>query len=388
MLNFTLHMPTTIHFGRDKIKMLDGELSKHAKKILFLYGQGSIKKYGIYEQVITRIQNTTIPFFELAGVQPNPRLSLVYKGIEICRKESIDFILAVGGGSVIDTAKAIAAGVLYDGDVWDFYIAHSGPPKALPIGTVLTLAATGSEMNGNSVITNEFTKEKCACSSPMLIPSFSILNPEYTFTVDPTNTAAGIADIMAHIFEYYLSPVPHAAVQDRLAEGLLKVCLTYGPIAYKRPKNYDARANIMWGSSLALNGLIGKGKISDWTCHAIEHELSGLYDIPHGIGLAILIPNYMKVFLSEETMPNFVACGINVFGIDKNESPHTIVDETIQKTRTFFNSLGLPATLNELNITDKYFATIVRNTLKRRGKVGHHRQLSKEDILNILKLSL
>ena len=388
MLNFTLYSSTTVHFGTDKIKVLEGELRKRAKNILFIYGKESIKKHGLYNDVIDQLQKSHIPYVELAGVQPNPRLSKVYEGIRICKDASIDFILAVGGGSVIDTAKGIAAGAKYSGDIWECYLTHSGPPDALPVGTVLTLAATGTEMNGNSVITNEKTKDKCACSSPVLIPCFSILNPEYTYTVDSYNTAAGIADIMSHVYEYYLSPIPHSYIQDSLSEGLLKTCIRYGPIACTQPNNYEARSNIMWASTLALNGLIGKGKISDWTLHAIEHELSGLYDISHGIGLAILLPNYMKVFLSEETVDNYVACGKNVFKIHNGKDQFAIAENTITEVKTFLSTLSLPSTLREINISDENFGRIAKNAVKRRGKVGHYTQLTKENIIDILNLSL
>jgi len=388
MLNFTWHSPTKVYFGKNKINMLEGELHKRSKKILLVYGKESIKKYGIYNDVLQQITKSKIPHIELSGIQTNPILSKVYEGIKLCKDNSIDFILAVGGGSVIDTSKAIAAGVKYNGDIWDYFQSHKGPSESLPIGTVLTHAATGSEMNGNSVITNEKTKDKLSCSSPVLIPCFSILNPEYTYSVDPKNTAAGIADIMSHVFEYYLSPIPQAYIQDRLAEALLMTCLKYGPIACKNPNNYEARSNLMWSSTLALNGLIGKGKISDWTCHAIEHEISGLYNISHGIGLAILLPNFMKVSINNETVNNFALCGINVFNINKNKEQFEIAEDIINKIRIFFNSLGLPSTLTEIGITDKHFQKITKNAIKRRGKVGHYKQLTKENIMNILNISL
>lgn len=388
MLNFSFHSPTVIHFGKTKMNMLAGELSQRATKVLIVSGQGSVKKNGIYDEVLAHVKKADIPFCELAGIQPNPRLASVYEGITIARRNNVDFVLAVGGGSVIDAAKAIAAGVVYDGDVWDFYRDHSGPPKALPIGTVLTLAATGSEMNGNTVITKEETHEKRACGSPMLIPSFSILNPEYTFSVNAYHTAAGVADIMTHIFESYLAPIPESMVQDSISEALLKTCIYYGPLCLVEPENYDARANIMWASTLALNGLCGKGKISDWCCHAMEHELSGLYDISHGVGLAIILPNLMKVFLSDETLDTFVRYGTNVWGIAADKDPSTIAHDAIEATREFFDSINLPLTLREVGIDDTHFEAIAKTTKKVRGKVGHYTQLTEKQILEILRLSL
>jgi len=388
MLNFTFHNPTTIHFGSTKVKVLEGELKKYASRLLVVYGRNAIKSNGIYNEIIKIIKTTAIPYWELSGIQPNPRLSTVYQGIELCKKHSIDFVLAIGGGSVIDASKAIAAGALYDGNIWECFEKHSGPSKALPIGTVLTLAATGSEMNGNTVITNEDTNQKRACGSPVLMPVFSILNPEYTFSVDPYNTAAGIADIMAHIFETYLSPIKNSPIQNRLSEALLRTCIEDGPMCCSQPNNYDARANIMWASTLALNGFIGKGKISDWTLHALEHELSGIYDIPHGVGLAILLPPYMKTMLNEDTKSIFYNYGTTLWSIDKNKDLNFVASEAIDKTQQFLKNLGLPTHLSELNIDCTHFDEIANSTLKTRGKVGHYDQLTKEQLLGILKMAL
>lgn len=387
MLNFSFYMPTTIHFGKTKTVALEGELIKYAKNILILSGQGSVKRAGIYDIVMEHVKNTTIKYHELSGIKPNPRLSFVNEAIQTCHEMNIDFILAVGGGSVIDSAKAIAAGVCSDIDIWEYFKHHKGPQKALPIGTVLTLAATGSEMNGNSVITNDKANEKRACGSPVLIPKFSILNPEFTFSVNAYHTAAGIADIMAHIFETYFTPIPFCEVQNRLSEALLKVCIEHGPICCSDPANYDSRANIMWASTLALNGMLGKGKMSDWVLHALEHELSGLYDISHGIGLAILIPHYMRVFLSDQTLDNYVSYANNVWGIS-DSSKYRLAEKAIKKTEEFFKSLDIPSTLSELGIIDKDFDFIARQTLKTRGKVGYYKQLSKEQLIQILKSAL
>ncbi len=389
MQNFTHCIPTTVYFGKGQVKALSEELRKRAKRILIVTGRGSVKKYGIFDDVIKQVKKTGIEYVELSGIKGNPRLKSVYQGIEICKKQCVDFILAVGGGSVIDTAKTIAAGVKYSGDVWDFFIKDKGlfPADALPIGCVLTIAATGSEMNENAVITKENTRRKLAFGSPLLRPVFSILDPEYTYTVNKYHTAAGVADIMAHVFEQYFSHTP-AYAQDRMAEALLKTCIHYGPIVCEKPRDYDARANIMWASSLALNDLIGEGKEQDWASHGIEHELSAVYDISHGVGLAIIAPNWMRHVLSKKTIKKFVEYGINVWDIEKNKDKMDIANEAIDKSRNFFNSLGLPSKLSEVNIPDEKFEDMAKNAIKHYGQVGSFKQLSKEDIVEILRMSL
>lgn len=387
MLNFTHHIPTIVYFGKGQIQALSKELKKRAKKILVVTGQGSVKKYGIFDDVINEIKKAGLDYVELSKIMPNPRIGSVYEGIKICKKESIDFILAVGGGSVIDASKAIALGAKYNGDVWDFFIKDISPADALPIGCVLTLAATGSEMNTHTVITNEGTQRKLAFGSPLLRPAFSILDPEYTYTVNKYHTAAGIADIMSHIFEQYFSNTPSAYVQDRMAEALLKVCIQCGPVACKQPLNYDARANIIWTGSLALNGLLGEGKETDWACHAIEHELSGIYDISHGVGLAIIVPSWMKFVLSEKTLNKFAEYGINVWDIKNDKKKMDIAIEAIDKTREFFNSLGLPSKLSEVKIFGERFHDIAKNAVESKEQLGYFKQLSREDVVEILKMS-
>lgn len=390
MLNFTHSIPTVIYFGKGQVEALESELKKRAEKILIVTGKGSVKKYGIFDDVIREVKKTNVSYVELSGVKPNPTLKSVYKGIETCKKESVDFILAVGGGSVIDASKAIAAGVKYNGDVWDFFIKRGAksPTDALPVGTVLTLAATGSEMNGNAVITKEDTRRKLAFGSPVTRPVFSILDPEYTYTVNKYHTAAGVVDIMVHVFEQYFSHTPASDVQDRVAEALLKVCIKYGPIVCEKPRDYDARANILWAGSLALNNLIGEGKAEDWASHAIEHELSAYYDISHGAGLAIVAPGWMKHVLSKDTVKKFVEYGVNVWNIDKKKSEMDIANESINKTKEFFKSLDMPSKLSELNIRDEYFEEMAKYTLRDWGQVGSFKQLSEENIVSILKASL
>lgn len=388
MLNFEYHNPTIIYFGKGQVAVLEEELAKRAKKVLIVTGQGSVKKNGIFDQVLEQIKRAGVSFIELSGIEANPRLKSVYTGIELARKENVDFILAVGGGSVIDAAKTIAVGVEYEGDVWDFFENDIKPTSALPLGTVLTLAATGSEMNPNAVITRLDTKRKLALSTPFMRPVFSILDPEYTFTVNKYHTAAGIADVMAHVFEYYLSPIPHTELQDTLSEALLKTCVQSGPITCEKPHDYNARSNIMWASTLALNGLIGRGKISDWVCHAIEHEVSAISDISHGAGLAVLLPGFMKVVYQKYGVKKFCKYGTNVWGIGKNKNDTVVAEESIEKTKEFFTSLGLPSKLSELDISSEHFETITDNVIKRRPELEHFKQLSQEEIQRVLELSI
>jgi alcohol dehydrogenase YqhD (iron-dependent ADH family) len=388
MRNFIHHIPTTIYFGKGQITNLSKELKKQAKKVLVVTGQGSVKKHGIFVDVLRELKKCNMPFVELSGIVPNPRLRSVYQGIDICRRESVDFILAVGGGSVIDAAKAIACGVRSKADVWDFFIKDLPIADALGVGTVLTLAATGSEMNGNAVVTNELTQRKLAISSPVLRPVFSIMDPEYTFSVNRYHTAAGVVDIMVHVFEQYFSRTPAAYVQDRVAEALLKVCVQCGQVVCNEPRNYDARANILWAGTLAINGLIGEGKITDWASHGIEHELSAIYDISHGAGLAIISPNWMRYALSQDTVSRFTEYGVNVWGIDKGKDDMDIANEAIDKTREFFTSLGMPGSLSEVNISDENFEKMAKEAIRHYGKVGSFKELSEKDIIEILTMSL
>lgn len=388
MLNFTYHVPTKIYFGKGQVSALEGELKHRAKKILIVTGQGSVKKYGIFEDVTTELKKAGISFVELSGIKPNPRLKSVYEGIDICRKEKVDFVLAVGGGSVIDASKAIAAGAKYDGDVWDFFVKDIPCTDALPLATVLTLAATGSEMDTYAVITKEDTRRKLAFGSPAVRPVFSVLDPEYTYSVNKYHTAAGVADIMAHVFEAYFSPTLFTEVQDRIAEALLKICICYGPVVCEKPRDYNARANILWAGSLALNDVLEAGKCGDWASHAIEHEVSAVYDISHGVGLAIIVPNWMKFVLDKNTLKKFVNYGINVWNVKKSEGDMRIANMAIDKTRDFFSSLGLPSRLKEVKISGERFGDMARNAVKSHSQVGFFKKLSEKDIVKILEMSL
>jgi len=382
MLNFDYLIPTEIIFGKGEIKKLENKI-KNFNRILFVWGGGSIQRIGVYEKVIAALKNKT--YFELSGTKPNPRLSTVKKGIMICREKDIDFILAVGGGSVIDCSKAIAAGVYYQGDVWDLFIKKATVEKALPIGTVLTLAATASEMNASAVISNEETQQKLAITSNHLRPKFSILDPTYTMTVPRIHTAAGIVDIMSHVFEQYFDNTKGAYLQDRLAESILKTCIKYGPIVLENPNDYEARANIMWSGSLALCGLLLSGRQGDFATHKIAHVVSAIYDLTHGISLAILFPNWMQYVL-KENLDKFVEYAHNIWDIRNIGDKTYIANLGIQKTREFFCSLEIPKKFSEVNISDEKFEEIAAKVVCF-GEIGNYKKLKKEDILKILKLS-
>ncbi|WP_430934386.1 iron-containing alcohol dehydrogenase [Saccharicrinis sp. 156] len=386
MKNFNYQAGTKILFGKNKINELADEVLTYSDRVLITYGQGSVVKSGLLDAVKTKLRAKDIHIEELGGIQPNPRLTSVKEGINICREKNIGFILAVGGGSIIDGSKAIAAGVDYKGDVWDFYARKAIPESAVPIGTILTLAATGSEMNGGSVITNDDTKEKLPINSELLKPKFSILDPTLTFSVNKWQTASGVVDIMSHIFEQYFTPDSGTELQDSLAEGILKTCIKYGPIAINEPENYEARANLMWASSLALNGLTGTGKMmGDWGTHMIEHEVSAIYDLTHGVGLAILFPNWMKFVLNERNAFKFVRLGKNVFGIDEGEDM-AAATKTIDAIRSFFNSLHMPSKLSDVDIPAEHFKTMGEKACQF-GPIGYFRRLNDAAVTEILEMS-
>jgi len=301
MENFEFISPTKIIFGRSTESLVGEEVKKYSNKILFHYGGGSIKRIGLYEKVVGSLKEAGVKFIELPGVKPNPRLSLVQEGIKLCRKNKIDFILAVGGGSVIDSAKAIGVGVPYEGNVWDFYTGKATPKETLPVGVVLTIPGAGSEASNSSVITNEEGWYKRSLNNDIIRPKFAIMNPEVTFSVSSYYTACGAADMMAHVMERYFTNTRNTDLTDRLCEATLKTIIKNVQIALKEPSNYDARAELMWASTIAHNGLLGTGRVGDWASHLIEHELSGLYDVTHGAGLAVIFPAWMKYVYKHRT---------------------------------------------------------------------------------------
>ena len=386
MKNFNFHARTEIFFGKGQIEALPEALAPYGKKVLLVYGGGSIKRNGVYDSVIKLLSKNNFVVTELSGVEPNPRIETVRKGAELCRDNQIDVVLAVGGGSTIDCSKVIAGACFYDGDAWDIVLDKEKITKVLPIVTVLTLAATGSEMNKNAVISKMDTNDKIGTSSPEFIPMASICDPTYMYTLPAIQTAAGTADIMSHIFENYFKSEEDAYVQDRFAEGILRACIHYCPTAIEKPDDYSARANLMWASTLALNGLTGAGKGQSWSCHPIEHELSAYYDITHGTGLAILTPRWMRYILSDKTVSKFAEYGVNVFALDPSEDPYKIANKAIDLTEEFFKKIGIPMQLSELEIDSEKFDEISQ---KLEGKFNDaYVPMNSQDVKKILEMCL
>ncbi|MEI7596295.1 MAG: iron-containing alcohol dehydrogenase [Bacteroidota bacterium] len=387
MKNFTYNIPTRVHFGKGQIAALANELTNFSS-ILITYGGGSIKKNGLFNNAISIIESLEKKWCELSGIEPNPRISSVEQGIELCKKNKVDFILAIGGGSVIDCSKAIAFSYYYNGSPWDFFIGKAKVSNTLPLGTILTLAATGSEMNPYCVLSNFETEEKLGFGHQLSYPKFSILDPEYTFSVPQNQTAAGIADIMSHVLEQYFCSVKNTEVQNRLCEAILRTVIKNGPIAYNNPANYEARAELLWAGSLALNGMLSCGKIGDWAVHGIEHELSAKYDITHGVGLAILHPAWMSYVLNEENIDKFVEYASFVWDVPSNNKLE-MAKEGIKKTREFFNTLNLPAKLSQVNIDATYFEQMSKKAVSyyKNGQMGMFKKLEGNDILNILNIA-
>ena len=382
MNNFDLYLNTHVFFGREAASNIPQNINCYGNRVLMVYGGGSIFKNGVYEEVTTILQNGGIEYIELGGIDPNPRIASVREGAKICKENNIDVVLAVGGGSTVDCAKAIAAAACYSGDAWDLVLDKSKVTKALPI---LTVAATGSEMDCGAVISNPETKDKYDFDSPWMRPSCAFMDPTHTFTVPKKQTAAGTVDIMSHVLEAYFSRA-QGFMQDRIAEALLKTCIVNGNIALDNPTDYDARANLMWASSWAINGLTSCGKGQAWSVHQIEHMLSGYYDITHGVGLAILTPVWMEYVLDESSVDKFAEYAKNVWDVDDNDKWNA-AREGIRKTRECFTSWGMPTKLSELDIDDRYFGDMAQKAAVR-GLDSAYKPLFEEDIVNILKRSL
>lgn len=387
MRNFVFSTPTTILFGKGQLEKLGKEIKKYGSRVLLVYGGGSIKKTGLYDKLTGILTENGIFFQELSGVQPNPRVSSVRAGAALCREHQLDFVLAVGGGSIIDCSKVIAAAVFYEGDPWDFCLRKAAISKALPLGTILTLAATGSEMNNGAVISNEETEEKLPVMHPALTPRFSILDPENTFSVPKNQTAAGTADIYSHVLEQYFGSERSAFVTDRVAEGILATCIAYGPVAVAQPDNYEARANLMWAGTLGLNGLLNRGKTpGDWATHMIEHEVSAIYDLTHGVGLAIITPHWMEHVLAQDNVDLFACYARNVWKVEA-DSDWAAAKAGIEKTREFFISLGIPAKLEQVGIDGSRLEEMAEKAV-RFGPLGDLKKLNKEDVQAILTAAL
>ena len=348
MRNFDFYSPTYFVFGKDR----EAETGRYVKRfggsrVLVVYGGQSAKRSGLLDRIMACLKEENLYAVELGGVKPNPRSGLVYEGIELCRREKIDFILAVGGGSVIDTAKAIAIGVPYDGDFWDFF-SGKVPEQALPVGTVLTIAASGSEGSPDSIITNEKTLEKNGAEADCLRPCFSVLDPALTESLPAYQTACGITDIMAHTFERYFTNTPDVEVTDRMLEGVLLAMLHEGRRVMEDPHNYEARANIMWAGMVCHNDIMGVGRQQDWNSHHLEHVLSAKYDCAHGAGLAVVMPAWMEYVCGHDVM-RFARFAVNVFGCEMDFAhPERTAQAGIRRLRDFFRTLGMPATLEEV----------------------------------------
>lgn len=382
MNNFSYSIPTLIHFGKDQLSHLK-EIKEKGSKVLLVYGGGSIKKSGLFDKVATQLNNNQIAFYELGGIEPNPRIDSVRKGVKMCRDNKIDVVLAMGGGSVIDAAKVIAAGAEYSGDPWDLVLDGSKIKSALPVYSVLTLSATGSEMDKFAVISDLEKNEKWGTASDYIKPVMSILDPQNTYSVSKKQTAAGTADIMSHTFENYFTNVKGAYLQSSLCEAVLKTCIKYAPIAIENPSDYEARANLMWAGSLAINGLLSYGAEVQWCVHPMEHELSAFYDITHGEGLAILTPAWMSYVVKKDKskVSDFVKYGRNVWGLSGRDED--VCSLAIEKTRSFFtDTLGMPSTLSDVGIKDKkHFEEMA--TKAANGCKGCYVPLTKDDIYAI-----
>jgi len=387
MRDFVFQNTTKIIFGKGKEEEVGKHAAKHGSKVLLHYGGGSIKKYGTYDKVVNSLEEAGVDFVELGGVKPNPRLDLVKEGIELVEKENVDFILAVGGGSVIDSAKAIAVGHPYEGDVWDFFTGKEKIEEAMPIGVVLTIPAAGSESSNSAVITKMDGMLKRAIGTELIRPKFALMNPELTYTLPDYQTAAGAADIMAHIMERYFTNVEDVELTDRLSESALKTIITNVPKVLEDNENYSARAEIMWTGSIAHNDLLGTGRIGDWASHGIEHELSGIYDVAHGAGLAVIFPAWMN-YVYKHDLERFAQFAVRVWDVDPDfKDLEWTAKQGIKKLKDFFSEIGMPVTLKELGVPEDRLEEMAEKATEN-GPQGNFVKLDKEDVLNIYKNAL
>ena len=388
MNNFEFYCPVKLIFGKDTEKQIGSEIKPYAKKVLLHYGGGSIKKTGLYDTVTKSLEENGLEYVELGGVQPNPVMSLVNEGIDLCRKENVDLILAVGGGSVIDSAKAIAMGVFYDGSVWDFYEKGIPVEKALPVAIILTIPAAGSESSNSTVITNEEKVLKYGYGHPKLRPLVSIMNPELFFTLPEEQLANGVADMIAHVFERYFTNTVNTDLTDGLCEATLKTLMKNALLAKKDIKNYNAWAELGFAGTVAHNGLLGLGREQDWACHDIQMQLSANHDeIAHGAGLAVVIPAWMQ-YVYKDNINMFVQFSVNVMGVeDSFRDPDAIVQEGIARMREFFDKMGLPATLKELGVDVSKLEEMAKKVTKaafgEEQPIGGFKKLYWQDVLAI-----
>ncbi|MGI6017813.1 MAG: iron-containing alcohol dehydrogenase [Marvinbryantia sp.] len=387
MINFEFYNPTRIIFGKDVYKKVGEEVKKYGSRILMVYGGRSLKANGTYDEVKVSLAQAGITCFELPGVQPNPRLSLVQEGVRRAKEENVEMILAVGGGSVIDTAKAIAAGVYYDGDVWDFYTTEKQPEKVMNVGVILTIPAAGSESSDGSVITKEEDQMKCSCCTDLFFPKFAMLDPQLCFTLPEYQISSGGADILAHVMERYFVPDEHHDFSDRLCEAAMVSLIHNLPKVLKNKKDYEAWAEVMWIGNIAHNGLLGKGKRDDWGSHNIEHQISAHYDIAHGAGLAIIFPAWMKYVwkTKPEMMEQYAVRVWNVAAEGKTQEE--VILEGIRCTEEFYHSIGLATRLSDVGIDSSDFEVMAKKAVFM-GPLGNFKKLYKEDVMEIYKLAL
>lgn len=392
MENFAYYTPTKVVFGKDEEKNV-GKLAKEfgAKKVLIHYGGGSAVRSGLIDKIKTSLTEENISFVELGGVKPNPRLSLIYEGIKLSKENSVDFILAVGGGSVIDSAKGIGYGIANPDieDVWDLYIGKKKTQKCAPIGVVLTIAAAGSEMSGGSVVTKEDEQLKRSYGCDNARPKFAIMNPELTYTLPKYQIACGVVDIMMHTMERYFSPVGNLELTDKIAEGLLRTMIKYGKLSLENPHNYEARAEIMWASSLAHNGLTGCGGIGDWSTHQLEHDLGEVYDIAHGAGLSAVWGSWAR-YVYKENPKRFVQFAENVFGIEKIGTDEEISIKGIEAMENFYKDIEMPISISEtgINLSDEDVEMLAEKCSNNGTRyIGSFKKLFKEDMAKIYSMA-
>ncbi len=387
MNNFIYEIPTKVYFGENQLQgNLSQEIRKYGNKVLLVYGGGSIKRIDLYQEIIKELQNSNIEIYEFYGIEPNPKHTSINEAASICKENDIDVILAVGGGSVIDSSKLISAGKYYDGDVWDLVLKKAEIQKAMPIIAILTMSAAGSEMNNNAIISNKETHEKKGIKSPLFIPKVSFLDPTITYSVNKYQTACGSFDILSHIMETYFSRNSGLYMLDTVMEGLMKTVIKYAKIAYNEPENYEARANLMWASSWAINGFTRVDKQPNiWVCHLLEHQLSAFYDITHGLGLAILTPRYLRYLLNENTVDRFYSFGVNVWNIDSSLPKMEVAKKSIECLENLcYKDLELTNNLSDLDIDDEHFEEMASRICSN-GTVKGFIDLDKEDIIKIFK---
>lgn len=384
--------PTKVYFGHDAMSHIHEELPRWGKNVLLVYGGGSIKESGIYDKVVDEIRKAGVSAYEISGVKPNPELPLAVKGARFCREAGIDLILAVGGGSVIDTAKVIAGSALYEGDPWELVKSRAQISRALPLLAIPTMAATGSEMNSCAVITNPDTHEKLGWTTEALRPKISFLDPKNTFTVPPAQTAFGSADILSHILEVYLNRAEGFDAMDGFMESMMRSVIRWAPLAMADGANEEARANLLWNSEWAINDLIDRGHSVSWSCHALEHELSAFYPVPHGLGLAILTPAFMEYVLNEDTAPRLARFAARVMGVKEGKNEMKTARKGIKKLRKFFRkALSLPGSLSEIGMDDALFEDIAAHAMAWKGEDGilhGFTPLTEEDLLAIYRKAL